>query len=447
MKISRRNGTEKEIEHPGLVNGRVLRQNPLHLVDHPLAGGYVEHDDGKIGLEQGTYTPSKAKEFGLLDTPLQGVLFDSGSEQFSPRRRQLAEQHHVVVSGSPYTFPSESEKGALQNRLIHSDMPSELIDSLKGLTVLERARNPANPDWAGWYNYDKDTVHVHLRGKEPIPANTVIHELGHRADFRSHLAMDDESLAVPPFVQPNPRLEGIADAFPDRYLHRRTDMPTSTHISDTGYSTQYDGLVGTKGRQWTDTERAIYAAARAHFTNTGENPTIPGVINHVVKDNSDEYLHMMQRTSPHARKALMQLAPQIQDSPTSSLWGVASAASRRYLSDRKVGTQLSMLKEVSAVTDSTPDGPVSTYHHHPVGFIVDPSLLPGEAAVSAQEHADRITSNFPLPKGHALDEFTTTSLNRDLYDDPYADGVSHEQHAATVANELAAERHRRGFAQ
>lgn len=365
--------------------GRLLRQSPLHLVDHPLAGKYVERDDGRIGLEQGNYDPSRAKELGLLDTPLQGVLF-APSQFDDPRRRQLAEQHDLMLSGSPYTFPSTSQKDDFQQRLMWTDMPSGLIDSLKGLTVIE-GEGSNRPNNAGWYNPDNDSVHVHLprgaglAGSDTF-ADTLLHELGHRADFRFHLdGLGGDSPTVPPLVYPNPRLEGIADGFADRYLRRRTGT-TSTHISDSGYSTQYDGIVGTLGRkerQWTDLERAIYASARAHFTNTGENPTVPGLVDSgpasIVKDNSDEYLHMMQRTSPHVRRALMQLdipSTSGTDHPT-PLWNLASAASSRYLEGRRIGTQLSLLKEVG---------------------------------------------------------------NRELYDDPYADGVSHEEHAATVSKEL-----------
>ena len=225
---------------------------------------------------------------------------------------------------------------------------------------------PDDGETGGWYTTSSGVISLADNGTRTHDPFTLIHELGHRADYRSHLAEGLSSPAprVPALTHPNPRLEGIADGFYDRYSARHVGTGNFSHITNTGgYTTGYRGHTK-EGRTWSDSDRAIYAAARAHFAETGENPTVPSKAPDGVSvlNNTDEYLHMMQRTSPHARKALME-----NDHLTEThgpLWSAAQNASRRYLADRKVGTQL--------------------------------SLIPG--------------------------------MEKDIYDDPYADGVSAEEH-------------------
>jgi hypothetical protein len=371
----------------GLVNGRLLRQRPTHLEDHPLKGKYLIGADGDLLLESGRYAPGEMDQgFDVsiigsarhrlfresTSSPLQGMLFMPPDEQ----RHGPSTDYRVyrASAGGPVEDSEASDK--VHRNLLGSDMPSGLIKALRGQVNIDSPQG----GYAGLYTPQSGLVTVSQQNGSGN-RSVLIHELGHRADYRSHLAEGEVDAAprVPAQTHPNPRLEGIADGFDDRYSSRRVGTGDFSHVTDTGgYTTRFIGqTTGGIRNRWSDSERAIYAAARAHFSETGENPTIEGKDGVVVKNNTDEYLHMMQRISPHARKALME---NNDDTDTHGpLWNTAQQASRLYLSNRKIGTQL--------------------------------SLLPG--------------------------------MDRDLYDDPYANGVSAEQHAKTVEDELAAQKQRR----
>ena len=371
--------TPESVAVAGLVNGRLLHQRPTHLEDHPLKGKYLIGADGDLLLESGRYAPGEMDQgFESSSSPLQGMLFMPPDEQ----RHGPSTDYRVyrASAGGPVEDSEASDR--VHRNLINSDMPSGLIKALRGQVLIDLPQG----GYAGSYTKRSGLVTVSQSKSSPWPSphdsSTLIHELGHRADYRSHLAEGGEVDAaprVPAQTHPNPRTEGIADGFDDRYSSRRVGTGDFSHVTDTGgYTTRFSGqTTGGIRNHWSDSERAIYAAARAHFSETGENPTIEGKDGVVVKNNTDEYLHMMQRISPHARKALME--NNYHTDIHGPLWDTAQQASRLYLSNRKIGTQLSLL----------------------------------------------------------------SGMDRDLYDDPYANGVSAEQHAKTVEDELAAQYQRR----
>jgi hypothetical protein len=402
-----------------------------------VASKGIEHIKNTMGVDDADAKDHQRR----FASPLQGMLFDP-SESYEDRDHAV--QHHYVSTyahGDKTHDYDPSTEESVQNQIRWSAMPTELVKSLGGLTSVQRG-GPG--DLLGWYQSHVPggpiTARVDSAHDLPSP-NTTLHELGHRADFRSYNAegtdKDRAAPTVPPLVHPNPRLEGIADGFVDRYGKRNKDDEWS-HLNS-GYGLGFPGRADSPLRHqthWHDQDRAVYGAARAHFDKTGENPTIPGMEGVTVKQNDDEYLHMMQRTSPHARQALM--AHNQLTNTHGPLWNAASQASSRYLSTRKVGTQLSMLDEVQATTDSAPNDSSPTYHTHTVGYAVRHSLLSPDGQVAEQQRKEKMVSSFQPPEGHAPDGWSgAESMDRHLYDDPYANGVSHEQHAKTVASELA----------
>jgi hypothetical protein len=469
---------------PGLLNGRLLRQPPRSANGNPFAGKYMNTENGGIQTEGGVYDKdefeqhtavaskglkhiqnendldgddedeaNEAKDYQRRFTsPLQGMLFDPSESRED--REDALRQHYVSTyahGDQTHDYHSDTED-EVHHQINRSNMPNELVKALGGLTSVKRG----GPEpMGGWYSGYIPGGPITLKSDRTgigVNHDTTIHELGHRADFRSHNAEGGmegrHSIAVPPTVSANPRLEGIADGFMDRYSNARMRpflnayAPQThgewSHLSNSGYSVGFDGTLETPTRNnntWNDEERAVYGAARAHFGKTGENPTIPGMEGVTVKQNSDEYLHMMLRTSPHARQALM--AHNDYTDTHGPLWNAASRASRWYLGTRKVGTQLSMLDEVQTTTNSTPDGPSPTIHDHTAGYTVRHSLLSPEGQAAEQQRKENMVSSFQPPEGHSLVTGTSVSMDRAVYDDPYANGVSQEQHAKTVASELA----------
>jgi hypothetical protein len=397
----------------------------------------------KNSLNEGVVdTEEEAKDYHLrFASPLQGMLFDPS--ELDKGRDAAVAQH--TVKGTGFVANKDNES-VVRRELEESAMPTDLIKSLAGETTVQGGGPGPEPgkDASGWYSGYAEGGPITVKtGADSKPNyGTLIHEMGHRADFRSYGAEGPDSKhepTVPALPHPNPRLEGIADGFVDRYLTRKAGQGDYAHIADDnrGYTINYDGS-NQFGHKWTDAHRAVYAASRAHFAETGENPTVPGIEGFDVKENTPEYLHMMTRTSPHARQALMQ--HNYQTNYHGPLWDAAAQASRNYLSTRKVGTQLGMFDEVVAATDSTPDGPRSTYREHPVGFAVRSSLLSPEGAATEHDRKVKTLSAFQPPEGHVLYKGAPRhrSMDRELYDDPYANGVSQEQHAKVVASELAA---------
>ena len=147
--------------------------------------------------------------------------------------------------------------------------------------------------------------------------------MGHRAHFRVEQEEGTgRDLASSRLQGADPRLEGIADAFDDRYSGvSHPDFRHHTYRNE-GYSTQHwQEQGGTRAAR--DRNAAIYTATRAHFAKTGE--VVPIGLSH----SHDEYLDRLVSTSPHAVKALRQ----------TGLKHVAAQAVERYRNTRFAGFQ------------------------------------------------------------------------------------------------------------
>lgn len=407
------------------INGSGYDADEVAMYTRIAAGG-VQKIQNELGydLEE---AEDHHKRWGQ---PLQGMLFDPTGIGESHEERRAAAQHHSVMLKRPGQDATEDEYQSLtvKAQMMKSRMPADLIRGLAGETTVLADPNFGTKRFDGWYSPKPGgPVTVRLNPDKPIPSQeTLIHELGHRADFRSHgddsdanIDYIDDVVAVPITTYPNPRLEGIADGFTDRYLGVQFDDMTDDvfrHITRTGYSTAYSGPVNVFDR-WNDRDRAIYAASRAHFSETGENPTA---------GSPSEYLHMMLRTSPHARRALMENNQAVSwpEGSHGSLWGEAKRSSDEYLASRKVGTQLSMLKELVAITDSTPTEDRPTFREHTLGFV------PTEGEYQAP--------SFNPPEGHLMVHWRDSDLSHPVYDDPYAGHLSSEQHSKIMADEMDA---------
>lgn len=240
-------------------------------------------------------------EQALLRNPIsentddnQGRLFDV--DTVTPRKRLVKRSHDAT----------ESMHGIISG----SKLPNDLISLLSGRTTVKplSGRN-------GEYYPDDGTININEEDDE----STLLHEMGHRADNRlmalerpDHYERNNPNSTGAAF--PNPREEGIAEGFADRYLRNGAHRGSSLYTS--GPSAGWE-------LNWSPADRAVFAASKEHFANTGE-------VMHAY--NTDEYLHMMRNRSPHAIKAWKK----------AGLEEEANMSADRYLMKRKVGTQLSL---------------------------------------------------------------------------------------------------------
>lgn len=280
------------------------------------------------------------KEFG--GGVLQGVLFsnekhDAGSDVDGVREdRSHAAASRTWVRNLNTNITDRSElKDKIVRGMTGSRMPNALMKGLYGDMIVESDEELRKKGMGGFYSPRSGdiTVRSNTNGSGVrVNTGTILHELGHRADYRSHGSENEPSRENLPRVgdaYPNPREEGIADGFRERYQRSYVDDDTSFgQYEYSGYSTHYKGNPEKGRTDWTEDRRnaAIYAAARAHFSRTGENPTVES-------GDMDEYLHKMVNTSPHAVKALRE----------TGLKDVGAKSFDSYRKLRKVGTQMSLL--------------------------------------------------------------------------------------------------------
>lgn len=245
-----------------------------------------------------------------LNKPLQGSFLPRNSEE-ELRDREKALDKHTVINGTT------EDNNTLRKYLGTSGIPTHLLKELGGeVQIKEEEEMGAR----GIYYPSTGKIGVDHRVLDP-KSSTIMHELGHRGDYNSILRKHadlGESATFGRSLSANPRSEGIADGFRDRFFHGNPDQ--FGRFKTTGYSSsrRKDG--------WNDESRAIYSVSRAHFSQTGEN---------VVQSNNNEneYMHKMLNTSPHAVKALEQ----------NDLIEVGNHMSEAYKQTRKVGTQMSLL--------------------------------------------------------------------------------------------------------
>jgi hypothetical protein len=309
-------------------------------------GGAYEWDEVRQYEDVAKGGAQRVRDFGYGDDdeevdrfldahalPTQGMLFHP-SDTPTPDRVAAANEHsvHFAPTNDFLASPegarqddarrevSYSVRGAMHN----SRMPTELISALKGRTTttdyIKGAGGFYAPDtgevWARSFYRPGETDGLPTR----VDDATILHELGHRADFRSQGFEGPKGFRRPRLVDsgPEPQFEGVADGLADRWSSYPPASGQYRRFQTTGYSTTPD-------RHWDDTGRAVYAAARAHAQETGENPP--------AGKGADEYLHRMMMTSTPAVRALRQ----------TGLKDVGAAAVDRYKETRRVGTQLSMI--------------------------------------------------------------------------------------------------------
>lgn len=169
------------------------------------------------------------------------------------------------------------------------------------------------------------TDYVTIDPEGPQLDKTTQHELGHR----HHLAtrgIDEQAIHHPQSRFPDPVMEAHADAYVDRYggpgspqvrsMKRDLDYSGQKFKSYqyTGYSTRYQAP--NPHNDWTQTDRALYAGTRAHYSETGEHtnylptPQAAGENQREASKPSsptlDATIHSLLSNSPHAAQAMRQ---------------------------------------------------------------------------------------------------------------------------------------------
>lgn len=296
----------------------------------------------------------KAESGGILN-PAQGRLFDPDKHE-AAQRQKLGRQR--------FEADTPTAEGIRDRALQSSRIPTSHLQSRGNrmetkLTTSNNDRPWAGSGAAGWYNgpagsLTRDTIAVDPRGSagggsiSKATDTTMIHEMGHRRQLGERLRGFD--LTHPRMLNPDPMKEGAADSYVDRYggpdssyvRPMREDIEAGggqkfTSYQFTGYSTNHP---------WeTPGDKAVYAATRAHGSETGEMPEYvpqgrhvmeqPGLANRGGGDPTiDATLHSLLSTSPHAAQALRQ----------TGLKDVGAEAFRRHR-DRQLLTQGQSVQE------------------------------------------------------------------------------------------------------
>lgn len=326
-----------------ILSGGALRRPPRSLTPKALKQGeYVLGDDAPLGngvlqgmlFNPGDYAETHEERMNILHKNNPVSLHLSEDQEDNLHGESLySEDPDQAYENMRNNYEREAG-GVWKQALAYSRIPRELLTQLHGKTSivpsLHYDKNIKNDN--GIYHPTTGEItqravsHPDYLGVSVASnSDTALHETGHRADFRS---LDSEGamsiarrkkLTDVGGTHPNPRAEGIADGFVDRYgtQEDRSRVGEFHHFKNTGYSTS--------NSDWQEDMRAaaVYAASRAHFTHTGENPT---------GEDYDEYLHKMLNISPHAVAALQQ----------TGLEDVAKEAAERYKGTRVSGRQLSL---------------------------------------------------------------------------------------------------------
>jgi len=341
----------------------------------------MAHPSRDEPLNRGDFTPSG-----------QGVLLDQHED--SARARQVGFPSGHAALGNrghdPDTNASRlrTSTGGFGNRL--PDAYEQLANVAKSrVPTQDLARNRGDIDlhvgeigkqFAGYYREGTRSTFP-LTGVDPEVAvssrgdnrrDTVIHEIGHAQHYDKTTFNEREnpnrSYADTHGIRggnaPDPLKEGVADGYVDRYAGPNSptvqeaqagrdlgvDNGAFGHFDSQyhGYSTQYEAEHGDQAA-WSNTDRALYAGTRAHFSETGENPTYQSQQNrnatgsvsdrfdgHVSGVNSvtDATLHHLSQ-SPHAQQAWKDTHPSPNGLSGATLADTAGQASRRH-KDRKL---------------------------------------------------------------------------------------------------------------
>lgn len=376
-----------------LLNKSLLQQPPLKPEDSRYdirVGEHFMSPDGRLQYS----SKFKTSPINPEQRMSQGTLFHpSEFRKDDEARREEAVGSHEVWQGKGETGAETDVFNALRNSL----MPTGMIKALRGVTSVKEKLGIRGIGAGGYYNPNNaltmgsDTGRIVLKRQQKgdsdsgssINGGNFIHELGHRADYRSLNAELPRRGDKDPYKRrlllsrnregsgPNPVSEGHADGFADRYFNGQ----------------KFSGYEKYKG--WGDYDRATYVAARAHFAATGENTR---------DSSSDEFFHRMLNTSPHAVKALQnytgtdqrqnlidQISTIMGESVPNRGLEAAQKAAERYKFTRKVGTQLSLLgPEYEHDVFDIPES------HKPADGVQMPTIEPAAAPKRKSSLRDRL---------------------------------------------------------
>lgn len=289
---------------------------------HP--GGYYGHEE-LASAKSFWHSEGNPAEGHHVTMPSQGRLFDP-EEHHAKVRQELGEKRMPGFSAygdiAEATRAVEVRKSALASSVIPTShlQPRQMPhggEAPESRFVIERGLQAkgALGHYTGPPLSQFQTDYVTVDPEGPAQDKTTIHELGHR----HHLGVRDVSdpmIHHPQSRFPDPVMEAHADAYVDRYggaSHQVQQM--SRDIEEgrgkfgsyqySGYSTNYGG------GGWTPPDRALYAGARAHYSETGEHtnylPTQPaqGEVPRT-SPTIDATLHSLLSNSPHAAQAMRQ---------------------------------------------------------------------------------------------------------------------------------------------
>jgi hypothetical protein len=243
----------------------------------------------------------------------------------------------------------------------------------------------------------------------PDASHTFVHEAGHRNQLGAQPGFAPTE--HPMGKNPDPLLEGVADGYVDRYggsgssnvramkadiesggkpqrgLPQGRGKFSSYDDPSAGYSTNEKRA---EALDWTPPERALYAASRAHASETGEQHlwqrqnyveeppeegfTVPQIVESWDKGGMadvDASLHHLLNAGPHAAQALAD----------TGLTEVGEAASRRHM-DRR------LLSEGQSVQDSLFQEIRGTKSQANLGYVPNPAAVSSDVDVEARPFLD-----------------------------------------------------------
>ena len=293
---------------------------------HIQGGGFYQADEMDV-MAKATADWKESGADNPLTRPAQGRLFNP-HELAEDNRRLLGPQRLIATD----SFAEDlRDKGLRDSTIPSSHLQPRSTPRGTALPGTEITTQNQGRDWAGsgasgWYQgpantFKNDIIAVDPKGQHPT--DTLIHEMGHRRHIGEFKDPMDPLMSHPSGMNPDPLKEGAADAYEDRYAGPKAGqvsaMRSSIELGNpkfesyqfTGYSTNAQ-LAEQRG--WDNPDRALYAAVRAHGSETGEQalyvPTAPhpaeggghGV--GTTRPTMDATLHHLVTTSPHAAQAL-----------------------------------------------------------------------------------------------------------------------------------------------
>lgn len=269
--------------HPSRDIDRRNEKQPEYELPSPAIGGINMTATGHWNEEDLSDVEKMLKredpEASMLE-PAQGRLFDPnkveganraklGRERFATNSFDPASKGILTTAMSASTIPTKD----LQSRT-DPKQPETFLQSNNGATTWQGA------NYAGWYKQPGMKDHqdvIAIDPSRPDQTASLVHEAGHRRHLGE--VPDIDLSHHPRRMNPDPLQEGVADGYMDRYGGKRSytvlDMQEDIALGRgkfdsykvNGYSTDPERSAA---REWNDPDRALYAASRAHTSETGE---------------------------------------------------------------------------------------------------------------------------------------------------------------------------------